>query len=50
MAELRVELEGPLPASLPAGTGAAIFLFGTCFHPSAEVVGWNSSSTGPRSR
>jgi hypothetical protein len=27
-----VDLERPLPSSLPAGTATAVFLFGTCFH------------------
>ncbi|MFN8112841.1 MAG: glycosyltransferase [Solirubrobacterales bacterium] len=35
---LRAALDRPLPKSLPAGRGDAVFLFGTCFHPRAEVV------------
>jgi glycosyltransferase involved in cell wall biosynthesis len=35
---LRVTLDPPVPASLPAGRGDAIFLFGTCFHPRADVA------------
>ncbi|MEZ5062922.1 MAG: glycosyltransferase [Solirubrobacterales bacterium] len=35
--ELRVTLDHPLPAVLPAGREDAVFLFGTCFHPRAAV-------------
>jgi len=36
--ELRAELDRSLPGSLPAGRGDAVFVFGTCFHPRADVV------------
>jgi hypothetical protein len=31
-ADLVAKLESPLPASLPAGTGTAVFCCGTCYH------------------
>jgi hypothetical protein len=30
--DLVVNLENPLPASLPVGSGTAVFCYGTCFH------------------
>jgi glycosyltransferase involved in cell wall biosynthesis len=36
---LRVSLDPSPPAALPAGRGDAVFLFGTCFHPRADVIG-----------
>lgn len=39
MDELRVDLESSLPASVSAGHGTAIFLFGTCFHPRLRIRG-----------
>ena len=37
-AELVVDLESPLPASLPAGSATAVFCSGTCFHRDAAVA------------
>jgi len=34
---LVVGLESPPPAPIPAGTGTAVFLYGTCFHPERAV-------------
>jgi glycosyltransferase involved in cell wall biosynthesis len=34
---LEVSLETPLPAELPAGLGTALFLAGTCFHPTRRI-------------
>ncbi len=36
---LDVALEQDLPTGLPAGTPTALFVFGHCFHPHAEVTG-----------
>jgi glycosyl transferase family 2 len=36
-AELRVELESPLPRSWPVGSAGALFCYGTCHHPPAAV-------------
>jgi glycosyltransferase involved in cell wall biosynthesis len=37
-AELVANLESPLPASLPVGTGTALYLSGTCFHRRARIA------------
>jgi glycosyltransferase involved in cell wall biosynthesis len=37
--DLRLEVERRLPESLSAGRGDALFVFGTCFHRHAKVVG-----------
>jgi glycosyltransferase involved in cell wall biosynthesis len=37
-ADLVAKLESPLPASLPAGTGTAVFCCGTCFHRGARIA------------
>ena len=36
---LVANLESPLPATLPAGRGTAVFCYGTCFHTDAAVAG-----------
>lgn len=46
MAELRVDVETALPESLPAGRGDALFIFGTCFHPTAAVRGLELLANG----
>jgi glycosyltransferase involved in cell wall biosynthesis len=35
--ELVVNLERPIPPTLPVGTGTAVFCLGTCFHPRENV-------------
>jgi glycosyltransferase involved in cell wall biosynthesis len=37
-ADLVAKLESPLPASLPAGTGTAVFSCGTCFHRGGRIA------------
>jgi hypothetical protein len=37
-ADLVANLESPLPASLPVGTGTALYLSGTCFHRRARIA------------
>ena len=37
-ADLVATLETPLPVSLPAGTGTAVFLYGTCFHRTVRLA------------
>ena len=37
--QLWVELEGPLPTSLPVDCGTAVFCIGSCFHPRAGLRG-----------
>jgi hypothetical protein len=38
-AELRIALERPLPTELPAGTGTALFVLGSCAHPRERLTG-----------
>jgi glycosyltransferase involved in cell wall biosynthesis len=37
-ADLVAKLESPLPESLPAGAGTAVFCCGTCFHRSGRIA------------
>ena len=47
-ADLVTSLETPLPATLPAGSATALFLFGTCFHREAGVVALEVTVDGRR--
>ena len=47
---LEVNLESPLPASLPAGTATAVFLSGTCFHREERIGGLELVVGGARRR
>jgi glycosyltransferase involved in cell wall biosynthesis len=49
-AELVVDLDRPLPASLPVGTATAIFCLGTCFHPDEELDDLELVADGIRHR
>jgi glycosyltransferase involved in cell wall biosynthesis len=44
------KLESPLPASLPAGTGTAVFCCGTCLHRRQAVAGLELVVDGARHR
>ena len=44
------KLESPLPASLPAGTGTAVFCCGACFHRRNDVAGLELVVDGTRHR
>jgi glycosyltransferase involved in cell wall biosynthesis len=43
-------IETPLPASLPADSATAVFLYGTCFHRHARVAGLEILVDGARHR
>jgi hypothetical protein len=49
-AELVANLESPLPASLPAGTGTALYLSGTCFHRRTRIAALAILVDGARHR
>jgi glycosyltransferase involved in cell wall biosynthesis len=49
-ADLVANLETPLPASLPAGSTTALFLYGACFHRHAGVTGIEILVDGVRHR
>ena len=49
-ADLVVTLETPLPASLPAGTRTALFLYGTCAHRAARITRLEVLAGGTRHR
>ena len=48
--ELVVDLESPLPASLPAGSATAVFCSGTCFHRDETVERLEIAVDGVRRR
>ena len=47
---LRVALEYPVPATIPAGRATAVFCYGHCFHPGRRVAGLELEVGGRRHR